>query len=64
MLEIGDKVSLKIGLKAGSKYGGLILDKNKLFSGEQAVVWRNTQGLVELSNCYYYTEEMLIFKRR
>lgn len=64
MLQVGDKVRLKYDLKIGKKYGGLILDKNKTFGGEQAVIWKNTQGLVELSNGNYYTEEMLIFVRR
>lgn len=64
MLQVGDKVKLKYDLIIGRKYGGLVLDKSKMFDGEQAVVWKNTQGLVELNNGNYYTEEMLIFVRR
>lgn len=64
MLEIGDKVKLKYDLKSGRKYGDLVLDKNNIFSGEQAVIWKNNRGLVQLSNSNYYTEEMLIFVRR
>lgn len=63
MLQVGDKVRLKYELKSGKKYGGLIFDKSKILDGEQAVVWKNTQGLVKLSNGNYYTEEMLIFVR-
>lgn len=60
MFKIGDRVRLKFNLKHGNKYGNLTLDRDKNFNNELLVIWRNNRGLVKLSNCNYYSEEMLV----
>lgn len=57
--KLGDIVSLKYNLKVGSKYGGLKYERNMCFFGAARIEWINNDGLVKLSNGYYYTTSML-----
>lgn len=55
----GDIVKLKSNVIIGHSYGGMALTRNEFFAGELAVEWSNDGGLVKLSNCKYYTQNML-----
>lgn len=55
----GDRVKLKNNVMIVHAYGGMTLTINEFFAGELAVEWSNDSGLVKLSNCKYYTQNML-----
>lgn len=59
IFKLGEIVTLKYNLKIGNKYGGLKYERNMCFYGTARIAWINNDGLVKLSNGYYYTTSML-----
>lgn len=60
IFKLGETVALKYNLKIGNKYDGLKYERNMYFCGVARIIWMNNNGLVKLSNGYYYTTSMLL----